>query len=143
MSYHRYAGAEYALDRLAYFGAPFEFHGFGAALFHDAYCRVEGLLAVALIGAKRQVAYNQCACHTFHYRCGMVYHLVESHRQCRHIACHHIGCGVADEYHIHSGLVDEFGHGIIVGGEHSYLFATLLHFGESACGDLATVLGIS
>ena len=101
------------------------------ALLHDAHGRVQSLNAVALIAAERHVAHHERTVHAVAHALRMVYHLVEGHGEGGGVAHHHVGCGVAHENHVYAGLVDELGHGIVVGCEHCYLFAARLHVDDA------------
>jgi hypothetical protein len=67
----------------------------------------------------------------------MIYHLIEGHGQSGGVARHDIGCRVAYEDDVHTCLVDEFCHRIVIGGEHGYLLTLGFHLSKTACGDLA------
>ena len=140
MTHHGDSGAQYALYRLADFSSSFHFDGFGVAFLHDADSRGEGFLGVALIGAERHVAYHQRAAHALDYALGVVYHLVEGYGQGGDIARHDVRGGVAYQYYVHAGFVDEFGHGVVVSCEHGDFFASRFHLCEAHGGYLALVV---
>ena len=96
-----------------------------------------------MIGAEGHVDNDQRAFYGTHDRLSVIYHLVEGHGQCGHIAGHDVRGGVAYENDVHAGAVDEGGHGVVIGGEHGYLFAAFFHLGEAACGYFAGIFGIS
>ena len=51
------------------------------------------------------------------------------------MTCHHIGGAVSHENDVHTGLVHNRGHGVVVGCEHGDFLAALLHLMHHLCGD--------
>jgi hypothetical protein len=51
------------------------------------------------------------------------------------VTSHNVGCGVADEDDVYTGIVEDAGHRVIVGGEHAYLLALHLHALQRVGGD--------
>ena len=92
---------------------------------------MQRLQRVALIAAERHVAHHERPRHTVAHALRMINHMVKRDGQRGGVARHHIGCGIAHQYHVYAGLVDELGSGIVVGGEHRYFFAARLHLGDA------------
>ena len=133
------AGREDALDALEDFLAAFHLNGVGAGFLHDAYGGGEGLLGVALVGAEGHVDDHEGALDGADDGGGVDNHFVEGDGEGGFVALHDVGGGVADEDNVDFGALDERGHGVVVGGDHCYLFAVQLHVLQHAGSDLGDI----
>ena len=134
VAHHGDAGAQDALHRLPDFGTTLHLDCLGMALLHDAYGRGECLLGVPLVGTEGEVYHHEGAFYGLHHRFGVIYHLVEGDGECRHVARHDVGGGVAHQDDVYSRLIDDFGRRVVVGGEHRDFLTALLHLHQAARG---------
>jgi len=65
----------------------------------------------------------------------MVDHLIESNGDGGFVSGHHITRCIPAPDHIDPCGIHNFGHGVIVGGQHRYLFTLLLHLQKGLDGD--------
>ena len=98
-----------------------------AGFLHDADRGGKGFFRIALVGAKGQVYNHQRTINAADDARGVVDHVVQGDGQRGFVPGHHVGGTVADQNDINSGLIDQTGHAVVVGGEHGDALAALLH----------------
>ena len=140
MSHNWNTGTQDTFDRFPNLSPAFQLDTIGMRLFHHPDSGGQGFFRVSLVRTERQVYHHQRTIHRFHDRFTMVNHLVERNRQSGHVSSHYVRSGVSHQDHIHSCLIDQFRHRIIIGGKHGYFLATLLHLYQAMRGHLSIII---
>ena len=140
MSHNWNTGTQDTFDRFPNLSPAFQLDTIGMRLFHHPDSGGQGFFRVSLVRTERQVYHHQRTIHRFHDRFTMVNHLVERNRQSGHVSSHYVRSGVSHRDHIHSCLIDQFRHRIIIGGKHGYFLTTLLHLYQAMRGHLSIII---
>lgn len=120
------AGLHHGLDLGADLDAALELDGLATALLHEAAGVADGRGHVLLVGEEGHVADDEGVARRAGDAAGVMDHVVHGHGNGGVIAHHGHAEGVSDQDHVNPGLLDERGHGVVVGGHHGDL-AALVH----------------
>ncbi len=139
MPHNGNAGAEYALHRLHYFGTAFEFKSIGMGFFHYAYGTGNSFPGIALIASEGHVYHYQGPLNSLSHRFAVIDHLIQSDRQGGNISGHYVRSRISNENNVHTSLIYQLCHRVIVGREHGNFFISLLHFCQTMRRDFAGI----
>ena len=134
VAHHGNAGRNQRGDHLGLLGAALQFHRLAAGLFQDPGGGLDRLVHAGIGGRKRQVHNDQRPFDRPADDFRVVDHLVQGHRQGRLAALDDHRQAVANQNHVHAGLVQQPGRRIVVGRQHGDLAALALHGPETGNG---------
>ncbi len=115
---------------------PFELHRLGARLLEEAAGVADGLVHRDLVGHEGHVADHEGAAHGPGDGLRMMDHDVHRHGERAFVSQDHHRQGVAHEDQVDARLVHHGCGGVVVGGDHGDLLASLFHVADGCRGDL-------
>src|ERR1039458_8757176 len=127
---------DHAFDQAGALLAALDLHRLGARLLDKASSVTQSVALCDMDRSERHVGHQKCPFDAAPYRTRVVQHLLHSNRQGIFIAQHHHAERVADQDHVNAGLIHQPRAGIVVGGQTSDDFLTLLFFEKGGRSDL-------
>lgn len=116
-----------ALHRFGNAASAFQFYRFGPAFLQQAPGVSQGLFTADLIGHKRHVGDQQRTLQATGHGAAVIDHVFQRNGQGRLVTLHHVAQRIADQHHVHAGLIDQPGESGVVGRDHDHTFACTAH----------------
>lgn len=120
-----------ALHRFGNTASAFQLHRFGPAFLQQAPGVAQRLFTADLIGHERHVGDQQRTLQATGHGPAMIDHVFQRNGQGRFVTLHHVTQRIADQHHVHAGLIDQPGESGVVRRDHDDTFPGTAHASDT------------